>query len=113
MALPLDDLAMVDSDWPSAEGYGETGTGLLVGPRPAGVPGNPARLAKFHAPEIVFGPGALAELGHCATRLGARRPFLVTDPGLIEAGWVDEAVGYLRSCGLAPAVWRFGKRLQD
>ena len=65
----------------------------------------PVRLAKFHAPEIVFGPGALAELGHCAARLGARRPFLVTDPGLIETGWADEAIGYLREGGLGPAVW--------
>ena len=64
-----------------------------------------ARLAKFHAPEIVFGPGALAELGHCTTRLGARRPFFVTDSGLIEAGWVDEAVAYLRQSELYPALW--------
>ncbi|MFF8846453.1 iron-containing alcohol dehydrogenase [Streptomyces sp. NPDC015127] len=63
------------------------------------------RLAKFHVPEIVFGPGSLTELGHCALRLGGRRPFLVTDPGLIEAGWVDEAVGHLRRVGLRPVVW--------
>ncbi|WP_051871641.1 iron-containing alcohol dehydrogenase [Streptomyces sclerotialus] len=65
----------------------------------------PAQLAKFHAPEVVFGPGSLAELGHCALRIGGRRPFLVTDPGLIEAGWVDEAVGHLRQVGLRPVVW--------
>jgi alcohol dehydrogenase class IV len=50
-------------------------------------------------------PGALAELGHCAVRLGARRPFVVTDPGLIEAGWVDEGLAYLREAGLCPEVW--------
>ena len=38
-------------------------------------------------------------------RLGARRPFLVTDPGIIEAAWADEAIGYLRQAGLGPAVW--------
>ena len=37
--------------------------------------------------------------------MGARRPFLVTDPGLIEAGWVDEAVGHLKMAGLCPVVW--------
>nr|WP_051031420.1 iron-containing alcohol dehydrogenase [Nocardia veterana] len=62
-------------------------------------------LAKFHAPEVVFGPGALAEIGHCARRVGARRPFLVTDPGIIEAGWVAEATGYLHEVGLHPIVW--------
>ncbi|MEU6119711.1 iron-containing alcohol dehydrogenase [Streptomyces sp. NPDC047117] len=65
----------------------------------------PAQLAKFHAPEVVFGTGSLAELGHCTLRVGGRRPFLVTDPGLIEAGWVDEAVGHLRQVGLRPVVW--------
>ena len=87
-------------------GTSEKGT-QLTGPRRGEELGAhpPARLAKFHAPEIVFGPGALAELGHCAARLGARRPFLVTDPGLIEAGWVDEAVAYLRQSELHPALW--------
>jgi alcohol dehydrogenase class IV len=82
-------------------------SGELSGPQRV-VPGGarePVNLAKFHAPEIVFGPGSLAELGHCALRVGARRPFLVTDPGLIEAGWLDEALGHLRAAGLRPVVW--------
>ncbi|MBY8862398.1 iron-containing alcohol dehydrogenase [Nocardia sp. CA2R105] len=62
-------------------------------------------LAKFHAPEVVFGPGALAEFGHCARRVGARRPFLVTDPGITEAGWAAEAVAHLQHVGLQPVVW--------
>lgn len=88
-------------------GAGEGGPGELSGPQAVGAhpAREPAGLAKFHAPEIVFGPGSLAELGHCTLRVGARRPFLVTDPGLIEAGWVDEAVGHLRLAGLAPVVW--------
>src|SRR6266567_779914 len=88
MSVPLENLAMVESAWPGADWTHEKSI-QLAGPRRgedlrAHTPG---RLAKFHVPEIVFGPGALAELGHCAARLGARRPFLVTDPGLIEAGW--------------------------
>ena len=78
--------------------------GLGAAPRPAGpspravdassaaVP-TTSRLVKFHAPEIVFGPGSLAEAGFAARRLGARRPFVVTDPGVIEAGWADELLG--------------------
>lgn len=64
-----------------------------------------ARLAKFHVPEVVFGPGSLAELGHCVLRLGGRRPFLVTDPGLMEAGWAHEAAAHQRRAGLRPVVW--------
>jgi alcohol dehydrogenase len=64
------------------------------------------RLSKFHAPEIVFGPGSLAEAAHAAVRLGARRPFVVTDPGLMSAGWPGELLGELRAAGLAPVVWQ-------
>jgi alcohol dehydrogenase class IV len=104
---PLENLAMVESDWPGADWNCKKSTDQLAGPRrgEALSAHAPTRLAKFHVPEIVFGPGALAELGHCAARLSARRPFLVTDPGLIEAGWVDEAIAYLRQAGLRPAVW--------
>ena len=106
MPIPPENLAMIESDWPGADWNREEGI-RLPGPRRGEElrAHTPGRLAKFHAPEIVFGPDALAELGHCAARLGARRPFLVTDPGLIEAGWVDEAVACLRQSELYPALW--------
>jgi alcohol dehydrogenase len=63
------------------------------------------QIAKFHAPEIVFGHGSLAEAGHCARRLGARRPFVVTDPGIIGAGWVRELAGILADVQLHATVW--------
>lgn len=69
------------------------------------VDGPHVRLAKFHAPEIVFGADSLPEAAHAAGRLGARRPFVVTDPGLMEAGWPAELLGYLRAAGLAPHLW--------
>lgn len=65
----------------------------------------PTRLLKFHAPEIVFGIDSMAEAAHSALRLGGMRPMLVTDPGLIEAGWVDELVAQLRAQGVQPQVW--------
>ncbi|STZ35163.1 1,3-propanediol dehydrogenase [Mycolicibacterium smegmatis] len=65
----------------------------------------PTRLLKFHAPEIVFGIDSMAEAAHAAVRLGGLRPLLVTDPGLIEAGWVDELLGHLREQCVTPQVW--------
>ncbi|GAB5895940.1 iron-containing alcohol dehydrogenase [Mycolicibacterium mageritense] len=65
----------------------------------------PTRLLKFHAPEIVFGIDSMAEAAHAAVRLGGLRPLLVTDPGLIEAGWVDELVGHLRAQCVEAHVW--------
>ncbi len=75
--------------------------------RPPARPGAGWRggVVKFHAPEIVFGHGSLAEAGHCALRLGARRPFVVTDPGVVEAGWVAELLRYLAEVGLSAQVW--------
>ena len=62
-------------------------------------------LVKFHAPEVVFGLGSLGEAGFAAARLGARRPMVVTDPGIIEAGWCDELLGHLAGSRLTPVVW--------
>jgi alcohol dehydrogenase class IV len=70
-------------------------------PRPAA----PSAIIKFHAPEIVFGPGSLAEAGFAARRLGAERPFVVTDPGIIEVGWTAALCGYLAEVGLRATVW--------
>ncbi|MPZ62634.1 MAG: iron-containing alcohol dehydrogenase [Propionibacteriales bacterium] len=62
-------------------------------------------VAKYLVPEIVFGHGVLSEVGHAARRLGAVRFMLVTDPGIIEAGWAGEAQEHLRAVGLDPVVW--------
>lgn len=75
-------------------------------PRPrGGADEEPTGLVKFHAPEVVFGAWSLSEAGFAAARLGARRPLVVTDPGIIAAGWVDELLGHLREAGLRPVVW--------
>lgn len=60
---------------------------------------------KFHAPEVVFGTDSLAEIGLAAVRLGARRPFVVSDEGVSDAGWTEETLDYLRREGLRPQLW--------
>lgn len=67
--------------------------------------GGVERLVKFHAPEIVFGVGSMAEAAHAVLRLGGTRPMLVTDPGLIDAGWAKELTGYLQEQNLSPIQW--------
>jgi len=64
-----------------------------------------SRPLKFHAPEIVFGIDSMAEAAHAAVRLGALRPMLVTDPGLIETGWASELTGHLRNQHVDASVW--------
>lgn len=58
-------------------------------------------LRKFVVPEIVFGRGALSLVGRYAQNFGAVRALLVTDPGLIAAGWTDEAEQSLIRAGVA------------
>lgn len=62
-------------------------------------------LIKFEIPEIVYGLGSLNQVGQCARRLGGERVLIVTDPGIIEKGWIDEAIKYFKAEGLSHAVY--------
>lgn len=77
---------------------------LATGTR-ASDPASRRRVLKFHAPEIVFGEDSMVEAAYAVARLGGDRPLLVTDEGLLAAGWVDELLGHLRAQGLTPHVW--------
>ena len=57
-------------------------------------------LRKFVAPEIVFGSGALQLAGRYARNLGASRVFLVSDPGVVQAGWIEAVVRSLEAAAL-------------
>jgi len=62
-------------------------------------------LLKFEVPEIIHGMGALSKIGLCAKRLGGERVLLLTDPGIIDAGWVDESIKYLEKEGLRYVIY--------
>ncbi|GAB4251929.1 MAG: iron-containing alcohol dehydrogenase [Thermoleophilia bacterium] len=63
------------------------------------------RITKFVIPEIIFGLESLSEAGSSLARLGARRVFLATDPGVRAAGWVDAVLPHLGDAGLDCVVW--------
>ena len=46
-------------------------------------------ILRFSLPEMFFGRGSIKYAGVCAKRLGAKKVFFVTDPGLERSGWVD------------------------
>lgn len=47
-------------------------------------------LRKFVAPEIIFGVGARHAVGNYARTFGANKVLIVSDPGVISAGWVTD-----------------------
>ncbi|QGY38651.1 iron-containing alcohol dehydrogenase [Pseudodesulfovibrio cashew] len=52
---------------------------------------------KFATPEFIFGRGSLQYASICAKRLGASKIFVVSDPGVEEAGWVEKLLDVLRA----------------
>jgi alcohol dehydrogenase class IV len=62
-------------------------------------------LRKFVAPEFIFGRGATALVGRYAANFGARRPLVVTDPGVIAAGPTRAVIGQLEAEGLEYAIF--------
>ncbi len=62
-------------------------------------------LRKFVAPEFIFGAGAMQLVGRYLHNFGARKALLVTDPGLMEAGWARKTLDLLESEGIHYAVF--------
>lgn len=57
-------------------------------------------LRKFLAPEVVFGAGARRLAGRYVKNFGAGKVLLVTDQGVIAAGWADEVATALEQAGV-------------
>ncbi|SNB46115.1 alcohol dehydrogenase-like regulatory protein ErcA [Geobacter sp. DSM 9736] len=57
-------------------------------------------LRKFVAPEFVFGVGARKLAGRYALNVGARKVLVVSDPGVVAAGWTQDVLNALEDVGL-------------
>lgn len=62
-------------------------------------------LRKFVAPEVVFGPGARHLTGRYARNFGIRKVLVVTDPGVVAAGWAGDVLASLEKEGVGYAVF--------
>jgi alcohol dehydrogenase len=57
-------------------------------------------LRKFVAPEYLFGVGARSLAGRYAKNLGARKVMVVSDPGVVAAGWTGDVIESLEQEGI-------------
>jgi len=65
----------------------------------------PLNLRKFVAPEFVFGRGALDLTGQYAANFGAEKVLIVTDPGVMAAGWCDKVIHSLEASGIPSVIF--------
>lgn len=58
------------------------------------------QLRKFVAPEFIFGVGARRLAGRYARNLGGRKVLVVSDPGVVKAGWTKDVTDSVEEAGL-------------
>ncbi|MBU5638557.1 iron-containing alcohol dehydrogenase [Geomonas sp. Red69] len=58
------------------------------------------QLRKFLAPEFIFGVGARELAGRYAKNLGGRKVLVVSDPGVVKAGWTKDVTDSLDAAGV-------------
>lgn len=63
------------------------------------------QLRKFLVPEIVYGVGALNLAGRHASNFGATKVLIVTDSGVIDAGWTAKVEESLRDAAIPHALF--------
>jgi alcohol dehydrogenase len=63
-------------------------------------------MRKFVAPEFIFGVGSRRRVAYYAQHLRARRVLVVTDPGVIAAGWLKDAQADLAAIGVESVIFQ-------
>ena len=63
-------------------------------------------MRKFVAPEFIFGVGARRRVGFYARNMMARRVLIVSDDGVIHAGWLKDVETDLREAGIDFVVFK-------
>ena len=63
-------------------------------------------MRKFVAPEFIFGVGARRRVADYARHLRARRVLIVSDPGVIAAGWLKDIQSDLADAGIETVVFK-------
>ena len=62
-------------------------------------------LWKFVAPEVIFGVGALHLAGQYGRNLGGSKALVVSDPGVLAAGWVQQVLASVERADLESTLF--------
>jgi alcohol dehydrogenase class IV len=62
-------------------------------------------LRKFVAPEVVFGVGSLHLAGQYGRNLGGSKALVVSDPGVVAAGWAQQVLASVEAAGLESTLF--------
>lgn len=63
-------------------------------------------MRKFVVPEVMFGNQTRNLLTRYIRNFRARKPLIVTDPGIIAAGWVDKIEANLKDAGIPYEIYQ-------
>jgi len=69
------------------------------------VPDRAETVFTYAAPQLLFGPGSSAEIGHDLARRGVRRVLVVTDPGVAATGIPQQVAEQLAGYGIEAPVF--------
>ena len=69
------------------------------------LPAHPEAVFTYGAPQLKFGPGASAEIGHDLGRYGVRRVLVVTDPGVAATGHPQRVADQMAGFGIEAKVF--------
>lgn len=67
--------------------------------------GSLSHLRKFVAPEMVFGVGSRNLTGQYLENFGIKKPMIVTDQGIINAGWLDQILKILKDQNISYTIF--------
>ncbi|MBF0286624.1 MAG: iron-containing alcohol dehydrogenase [SAR324 cluster bacterium] len=66
---------------------------------------NQFEIRKFVSPEIIFGVDARLRAGTYLKNLGIQKALIVTDPGVIDAGWAGSVIRTIEEEGVAYSIY--------
>lgn len=69
------------------------------------MPPDLSKLRKFIAPEVIYGEGSAGVTGQYAANLGLTNCLVVTDPGVLSAGWATMIVDSLQAAGIRTTLF--------